>query len=1112
MRRDGDAGTKALRSMHLVDKMMEQVSKEHGPFARFYKALLAAQSSQQPVSSAVSGRNAECKPFPMPLPFAANAKINRLRGGRRSQKRCRGKLRAEKLTNFLVSLFGFWECGSPSDPRVVDAIVSETIEQGMSAVSSRFAENLKEEVSEFCRVADVKHEATRGTKNLSEILHALNNINVSELKVCDINKLTCNAMPVQSDRISLPAQAGLVSPSDILKGERKEIFDNMHDLIPNPDFNEPAMRPCHMVPKEEQGPLHQKLLETGMAVLIPTEMAIRDRTGKVIRGGLFTVPHKESSDRLINDRRPQNRAEQRLCWASLPHGTLFTQLIVSPNEDVRGSGDDLSNYFYVLAHNPKWLGRNVISPEPLNGSDFLQFGAKAGQRYYLALRVVAMGDLNAVDIAQATHEQVLKNASCFLKHEILEYGQPVPCLDVETWEGLYIDDHIVIQKVPKSCKTETQGKQELLRDEIIMQSSRAEYLESGLPRAEAKAFDKEPVFVAWGTEVNSHTGRVGTPQSKLVIIGNLVLEALTLKKLTKKSLQSLLGQFIHPYSHRNELMCVFDKAFLFVHRCKENDFVVVPDKVREEFLCAVALLSVAHSCIRWPVSRRLSATDATPTTGGATETMTTKRIAETLYRASVHRGEHIRLDWIDTPSHLLPETAMPQAQEEIEELIMCHRWRASRSFGFRKSAHVNIQELKAARSELKALAIRDPLPGRVINMCDSRVTCGAWAKGRSSSGHLNRVLQSSVGYSICGRKRLFNVWTGTKKNPADYPSRHQEVPKPSPAPDWLVEQCKSLMCRSLPSGLKHLGGPELEEEWLEQGAKDQGKQKPWKEPPSRSTSFCGHHEGVNVSSQGVCCRSTTVERKGSFGLLKKETKYCFSGTPSFKEVFGGKGGLTAQFKRRKGWRTKPPVEAYPNGCYDPFNDVLKDDCFSRLKEEARVARGEHWHYGTPCGSFALINVNLNKGTRTRLRPEGNGSLPREVQGNLFLERSLILIRLLEAGGNTWTLENPRTSFLFRMSKVRRLVFKKSTFSVDFDQCMFDLIISGSPLRVKKATRIIGNIPLDNLGIKCDHSHQHQAAIGSVRTEKGWVRRTQLAGAYPPKLCKALAEAICIAWQ
>ena len=37
----------------------------------------------------------------------------------------------------------------------------------------------------------------------------------------------------------------------------------------------------------------------------------------------------------------------------------------------------------------------------------MDHGGIAGQQYYLGLRVIAMGDRNAVDVAQETHEQVL---------------------------------------------------------------------------------------------------------------------------------------------------------------------------------------------------------------------------------------------------------------------------------------------------------------------------------------------------------------------------------------------------------------------------------------------------------------------------------------------------------------------------------------------------------------------------------------------------------------------------------------------------------------------------------------------------------------------------------
>ena len=57
-----------------------------------------------------------------------------------------------------------------------------------------------------------------------------------------------------------------------------------------------------------------------------------------------------------------------------------------------------------------------------------------------------MGDMNAVDIAQATHTRVLELAGCMRKEEIMCYRVPLPWSQV--LETLYIDDHAAIAIVP----------------------------------------------------------------------------------------------------------------------------------------------------------------------------------------------------------------------------------------------------------------------------------------------------------------------------------------------------------------------------------------------------------------------------------------------------------------------------------------------------------------------------------------------------------------------------------------------------------------------------------------------------------------------------------------
>ena len=53
------------------------------------------------------------------------------------------------------------------------------------------------------------------------------------------------------------------------------------------------------------------------------------------------------------------------------------------------------------------------------------------------------GDLNAVDVAQGTHEAILVEAECMNPHEMLQYRDLVP--EGRCWEGLYIDDHGIVQ-------------------------------------------------------------------------------------------------------------------------------------------------------------------------------------------------------------------------------------------------------------------------------------------------------------------------------------------------------------------------------------------------------------------------------------------------------------------------------------------------------------------------------------------------------------------------------------------------------------------------------------------------------------------------------------------
>ena len=101
------------------------------------------------------------------------------------------------------------------------------------------------------------------------------------------------------------------------------------------------------------------------------------------------------------------------------------------------SGEDLSTYFYQLRQLPAFLSRNAFG-RAFDGGDYADFGGSPGVRYRMALCVIPIGDLNAVDIAQETHLSVLRTQQ--VAQSPMEYEASIG--DERMLTGVYIDDLI----------------------------------------------------------------------------------------------------------------------------------------------------------------------------------------------------------------------------------------------------------------------------------------------------------------------------------------------------------------------------------------------------------------------------------------------------------------------------------------------------------------------------------------------------------------------------------------------------------------------------------------------------------------------------------------------
>ena len=679
------------------------------------------------------------------------------------------------LVEWTVALSSYYEIGCPKSSGAARKAMGAW---SLSSAQEAYCLDLHERFTHFC-LNTPSEPLTRGRRTLLEMLRVFS----ASTPEVGASFQQCKGPPLEIDptRVSLPKEAGSCNPEDFLLGRHRREYRNLERLIkPEESWELPLPRPCFMISPENEKVLRERLVQSEMALLIDEAEVPTDSRGRKLLSGMFGVAHKEASDRLIFDRRPQNATEDRLSWSDLPHGTLFCKLVVGPDETVRGSGDDISCFFYCLASPAQWRKRTAFG-RAFTGKDAVALGGRADRTYHLALAVWAMGDLNAVDVAQCTHESILRKHSCLRAGESLHYHGAFP--EGPVYEGVYVDDHVVVAVCPKDRFHDPHVCQDQERIEAALEG----YREARLPVAPEKSFRMQETFVAWGTEVCGKKGTAAAPAGRRLQLIHLVCLALLSPTTTKALMRSLLGALIHPFMHRKCCMAVLGRAYRFTEDLREDTVTRLPADICDELRAALVVLPLAEADIRAPICTDVFCSDATPVGAGTAQARFSRTFVRNLFSFCEHAGEYTRLDWSGMGEVLKPWNR-PELPPDVLRCIGAADWRVDREVAYKATSHVNLREAGAVKLVLRHFAEKSNKARRVLNLVDSRVALGAFAKGRSSSAQLNKVLRGSLGYSLLANIHLHQAWIGTEVNPADDPSRGAPLRAPVPAPDlshWL---------------------------------------------------------------------------------------------------------------------------------------------------------------------------------------------------------------------------------------------------------------------------------------------------------------------------------------
>ena len=275
---------------------------------------------------------------------------------------------SKAFVNTWVAWGNFVTLGCPEDggggyePRVSYKCLAE---------ARAFADTLLGEVVEFADLDLILGLLDCSGKRgcIEEILSKVHCTGAYRMGTAQVPGQVTTALPVVPERLALPLQAGQVDPLEWLEPERADVVQDLPGLCKPEDHWEEAPVACHKVTPSEEEALARKLVERGMAVPVLEADLPHDGRGRLLNGGLFGVGKNEAEDRLIFDRRPENATMHKLDWANLPSGACFTRMLLDSHEYLRGSGDDLRNFYYTLKLPENWIRYNSFWPAVVSSGD-----------------------------------------------------------------------------------------------------------------------------------------------------------------------------------------------------------------------------------------------------------------------------------------------------------------------------------------------------------------------------------------------------------------------------------------------------------------------------------------------------------------------------------------------------------------------------------------------------------------------------------------------------------------------------------------------------------------------------------------------------------------------
>ena len=507
---------------------------------------------------------------------------------------------------------------SPSSSSILQSVAmslnslngtAEEARPGGSMTSLRALENLSEQL--------------KGMELLEERLPTLNFDEFFRHKKVDYlgeEIQVAKSLSWKSIEPSLPSQVGQLCLSDFCEDGVLHFINNFENFLVAPEDRCIGKPPRVFVDDLEWEPLAKGLVDRGLCQIVK-ESDLCHINGKPLLNGMFSVSKQEFIGpieicRLIMNLRPLNSISKALAGdtPTLPTVTSLGGIYLDEDQIITVSSEDVRCFFYLFETPKDWVpymgfGRSIpVSMRPQ------EFGNERG---FLAARVLPMGYLNSVGIAQHIHRNVIKKAMGNLRPPLggeAEMRRDRVFPQTDRLIRVYLDNFDELKKVNRSLSYLIEGKATDLAEEL-----REVYLEQGLPRHPKKCVESRTGAEVQGAWVNGLSGIAMAKPSKVAKYIKLGLELLKRGACSQRELQVIGGGFVYVSMFRRPLLSGLNQIWRSIVEMegKPSSFrQSIKAEVVHEIARFIGLMPLAFINMRSPFDPKVTASDASTSGGG----------------------------------------------------------------------------------------------------------------------------------------------------------------------------------------------------------------------------------------------------------------------------------------------------------------------------------------------------------------------------------------------------------------------------------------------------------------------------------------------------------------